>query len=143
MAENKFSETISTLFNGVDSLITTKTVVGEAMHFDDGTVILPLVEVSFGMGAGAWSKEAGKDTAGGGLGGKMVPSAVVVIKDGQTRLVNIKNQDIATKIIDMVPNIIDSVKTGVKGKKDLKDKIDETIKNEGSNDKKDTEEEQN
>ncbi len=143
MAENKFSETISTLFNGVDSLITTKTVVGEAMHFDDGTVILPLVEVSFGMGAGAWSKEAGKDTAGGGLGGKMIPSAVVVIKDGQTRLVNIKNQDVATKIIDMVPNIIDSVKTGVKGKKDLKEKIDESIKNEQYVNENDTEEEQN
>ena len=32
----------------------------------------------------------------------MTPSAVLVIKDGATKLVNIKNQDSMTKILDMV-----------------------------------------
>ena len=39
--------------------------------------------------------------------GKMSPSAVLVIKNGQVRLVNIKNQDTINKIIDMVPDLID------------------------------------
>ena len=39
--------------------------------------------------------------------GKMSPSAVLVIKNGQVRLVNIKNQDTVNKIIDMVPDLID------------------------------------
>ena len=43
----------------------------------------------------------------GGIGGKMSPSAVIVIQDGKTRLVNIKNQDTVTKILDMVPDIVD------------------------------------
>lgn len=36
----------------------------------------------------------------------MTPSAVLVIRDGMTRLVNIKNQDTMTKILDMVPELV-------------------------------------
>ena len=39
--------------------------------------------------------------------GKMSPSAVLVIQNGATKLVNIKNQDTVTKILDMVPDVID------------------------------------
>ena len=46
MAENNFNQTVESLFKGMDSFITTKTVVGDAVKFDDGTIILPLVEVS-------------------------------------------------------------------------------------------------
>ena len=37
----------------------------------------------------------------------MTPSAVIVIQDGKTKLVNIKNQDTVTKLLDMVPDVID------------------------------------
>ena len=39
----------------------------------------------------------------------MSPSAVLVIKDGHTKVVNIKNQDTLSKIVDMVPDIIDKI----------------------------------
>ena len=39
-----------------------------------------------------------KDRTGGGIGGKITPSAVIVIQDGKTKLVNIKNQDTITKL---------------------------------------------
>ena len=41
------------------------------------------------------------------ISGKMTPSAVLLIKNGQTKLVNIKNQDTVTKILDMIPDIVD------------------------------------
>ena len=47
--------------------LTTKTVVGDAVKFDDGTIILPLVDVSFGVGAGAFAGDK-KNNAGGGMG---------------------------------------------------------------------------
>jgi len=31
----------------------------------------------------------------------------LVIKDGHTKLVNVKNQDTITKILDMVPDLVD------------------------------------
>lgn len=106
MAEQNFNQTVESLFKGMDSFITTKTVVGDAVKFEDGTIILPLVDVSFGVGAGAFTNEK-KNNAGGAMGGKITPSSVLVIKEGKIRLVNVKNQDMVTKIIDMVPDVID------------------------------------
>ena len=107
MAENKttFDNTVESLFKGMESFITTKTVVGDAIKVDD-TIVLTLVDVSFGVGAGATNAEK-KNNGGGGMGGKMSPSAVLVIKDGEPKLVNIKEQDGLTKILDMVPGLID------------------------------------
>lgn len=100
--------TVQALFQGMDSVISSKTVVGDAIHIND-IIILPLVDVSFAVGAGATSGEK-KDKGAGGLGGKMVPSAVLVIQDGRTKLVNIKNQDVMTKILDMIPDVIGKAK---------------------------------
>ena len=54
MADNTFHNTVESLFKGMDSFITTKTVVGDAIHIGD-TIILPLVDVSFGVAAGAFT----------------------------------------------------------------------------------------
>ena len=104
MAENNFNATVESLFKGMDSFITTKTVVGDAIHIND-TIILPLVDVSFGVAAGAFAQEK-KNSGAGGLGGKISPSAVLVISNGTTKLVNVKNQDSVTKILDMVPDFV-------------------------------------
>ncbi|MCI8854755.1 MAG: sporulation protein [Lachnospiraceae bacterium] len=112
-SNNNFETTVASLFKGMDSFVTTKTVVGEAVHIGD-TIILPLVDVSFGVGAGAWSDDK-KNNGGGGLGAKITPSAILVISNGTTKLVNVKNQDTITKILDMVPDIVDKV-TGKKDK---------------------------
>lgn len=105
MQNNNFSSVVESLLKGMDTVLSTKTVVGEATQIGD-TIILPLVDVTFGVGAGAGSGEK-KNSGGGGLGGKMTPSAVLVIKDDYTKLVNVKNQDTMTKILDMVPDIVD------------------------------------
>ncbi|MDY3910031.1 MAG: GerW family sporulation protein [Eubacterium sp.] len=108
MADNSFNNTVESLFKGMDAFITTKTVVGDAVRFDDGTIVLPLVDVSFGVAAGAFLNEnEKKNNGGGGMGGKIQPSAVLVIKDGTSKLVNVKNQDGITKILDMVPDFVD------------------------------------
>ena len=104
MQENNFNTTVQSLFKGMDSFITTKTVVGEAVHIGD-TIILPLIEVSFGVGAGAFCHDK-KNNAAGGLGGRITPSAVLVIQNGVTKLVNVKNQDGITKILDMIPDFV-------------------------------------
>ena len=113
-SNNTFRNTVESLFKGMDSFITTKTVVGDAIHIGD-TIILPLVDVSFGVGAGAFAGDK-KNNGGGGLAGKMTPCAVLVIQNGTTKLVNIKNQDGVTKILDMVPDFVN--KLASRGKKD-------------------------
>ena len=127
MADNSFNNTVESLFKGMDSFITTKTVVGDAIHIGD-TIILPLVDVSFGVAAGAFSQEK-KNNGAGGMGGKINPSAVLVIQNGVTKLVNIKNQDGMTKILDMVPDFINKFTSG----KDTDDIIDDVVSDDSDN----------
>lgn len=105
MAENNFTGVIESLMRGMNTVLSTKTVVGEATKIGD-TIILPLVDVTFGVGAGA-SVGDKKNGGAGGFAGKLTPSAVLVIKNGSTKLVNIKNQDTVTKVLDLIPDIVD------------------------------------
>jgi len=59
--ESNIRETVSSLFQGLDSLVSAKTVVGDAIKLGD-TTIIPLMDVSFGIGAGAFQTA---ETAGG------------------------------------------------------------------------------
>lgn len=104
-SNNNFKSTVEALFKGMDAVVSSKTVVGDAIYIND-TIILPLVDVSFGIGAGSSSADK-KEKGMGGIGGKMSPSAVIVIQGGKTKLVNVKNQDTITKILDMVPDVVD------------------------------------
>ena len=109
--ENQFQGVVDSLLRGMDTVLSAKTVVGAPTQIGD-TIIVPLVDVSFGVGAGAGNNnQKGTASGAGGLGGKMTPSAVLVIKDGTTRLVNIKNQDSMTKILDMIPDLVDRFTT--------------------------------
>jgi uncharacterized spore protein YtfJ len=118
---NQFQGVVESLLKGMDTVLSTKTVVGEATQIGD-TIILPLVDVTFGVGAGAGNNsQKGSSSGAGGLGGKMTPSAVLVIKDGTTKLVNVKNQDTVTKIIDMIPDLVDKVTKPKKSKTEMTD----------------------
>ena len=125
-SKNNFDATVSSLFKGMDSFLSAKTVVGDAVHVND-TIILPLCDVNFGVGAGAFADDK-KNNAGGGMGAKMSPSAVLVIQNGTTKLVNIKIQDTVTNILDLVPDVVDRI-TGKFGNVDMDDDIDEAINN--------------
>lgn len=126
---NTFESTVSSLFQGMDHFISSKTVVGDAITVGD-TIILPLVDVSFAVGAGSFNGE-NKEKGAGGIGGKMTPSAVLVIQNGHTKLVNIRNQDTMTKILDLIPDVMDRFQERKEGKvteEDVMDILDEAEK---------------
>lgn len=108
--KNHFASTVEALFKGMDHFVTTKTVVGDAVKIDDA-IILPLVDVTCGMAAGAFAENT-KNRGGGGMSAKMSPSAILVIQNGSTRLVNIKNQNTVNKVLDMVPDIVNKFTAG-------------------------------
>lgn len=102
-----FNEAVNVLFDKVDDLVSTKTVVGEAIVVGDLT-LLPLIEVSVGAGVG--TKEAAN--AAGGVGAKITPSAILAITPNGTHLINVKNQDAITKLIDMAPGVVNKLNFG-------------------------------
>ena len=64
---NNLKTTVESLMKGMDGLVSSKTVVGDAVHVDNIT-ILPLIDVSFGIGAGSNLSDK-KDKGMGGVGG--------------------------------------------------------------------------
>jgi len=125
MAERRFESTVDALFKGMSGLVSSRTVVGEPIKVDTDTVIVPLMDVSFGIGAGAGSEASKNGGAAGGIGGKMTPTSVLVISNGTTKLVSMKSQDGLSKILDMVPDFMNKF-TGKKGGKETVDADAET-----------------
>lgn len=116
---DKINQDLKGLMGQLEQFITTKTVVGEPIHIDN-TILVPLVDVSFGAAAGgaATNKfterrkerekhvDGGSDAGAGGVGAKITPSAMLVIQNGTTQLINIRAQDSLTKLIDMIPGLV-------------------------------------
>ena len=114
---NNTGNNLEILMNKIEDFVSSKTVVGEAVKIGEVTLV-PLVDVSVGVGAGGAENGAG----GGALGAKITPSAVLAISNGSVQLVNIKNQDAVSKLIDMAPGIAAKLNFGSGfGKKDSKD----------------------
>lgn len=123
MADNSFEKVVESLLKNSDHLVASKTVVGDVTQVGDATIV-PLVDVSFGVGAG--SKVNDKKNGGvGGMHAKMSPSAVLVIQNGHAKLVSVKNNDTLSKLVDLVPDVIDKITA----KKDGVMKNEEAIEN--------------
>jgi uncharacterized spore protein YtfJ len=123
MAENKFDDAVGTMLKGMNGFISARTVIGDPVKVSDATII-PLVDVSFGMGAGAFSGEK-KDHSGGCVTGKIEPTAVLIVQNGTTRLVDIKNADTLSKLLDFAPTVVDRIVNAFSGKKD--DAVDAAV----------------
>lgn len=106
MADNNFGNVVTSLINGLDGFATAKTTVGDPIRVEDA-IIVPLVDVSIGVGAGAaLNSNKKKDREAGGMGAKLSPTALLYIKDGNARVINIKDQTTAMKIMDIVPEVV-------------------------------------
>ena len=115
---SKVKDSMQELFTKLEEYVSTKTVVGEPVHIGD-VILIPMVDVSFGMGTAMVTnteedagKKGGRDGGGGALGAKLTPSAVVVVSGGTVQLVNIKNQESVNKLLDMVPGILTKLNLG-------------------------------
>lgn len=103
---SNLTSSLETLFNKMEGFISSKTVIGEPINISD-VIIVPLVDVSVAVGAGAYAKEeVTRENGGGGLGAKITPSAVLVVQNGSVQLVDVKGKDSVNKLIDMVPGIV-------------------------------------
>lgn len=106
---NSFNQVLESLMDGAQGVLTSRTVVGEPITVGD-TIIVPLSDVSIGVGAGSNGSER-KDGGMGGFSAKMTPSAVLVIRNNMTKVVNVRDQTSLTHIMDMISELIDKIRS--------------------------------
>ena len=105
-----FNEAVDVLFHKVDDLVSTKTVVGDAIVVGDMT-LLPLID------------------AAGGMGARITPSAILMIRPDGVQLINVKNQDALSKLVDMAPGVVNKLNFGaVFSGRNKKDRAQEEVK---------------
>lgn len=114
---------LETLMKDLGKMLSSESVVGEPITVGQVTIV-PVVTVSFGFGTGGGEakdeKAQGGNGAGGGAGGRITPTAFLVINGDQVSLLPVeKKGNTVDRLIDTIPGLMDklNLKFG-KGKKD-------------------------
>ena len=100
----------------IKEMVDVNTIVGTPITAEDGTLIIPVSKVSYGFASGGSdlpTKNDKKDLFGGGSGAGVTiqPIAFLTVYQGNVRLINVNGGgDGIEKIIDMVPDVVDTVK---------------------------------
>lgn len=102
---NRVSGIVRSITDGIGAAFAQRTVVGEPVIVGD-TTIIPLSDVTIGCGAGA-DNSSHKDAGLGGFSAKLSPNAVLIVRGNNVKVVNIKTQDAVSKLVDLVPDIMD------------------------------------
>lgn len=123
---NPIKDLIESAINSMDGMFTAESIIGETVTAPDGTMIIPIAKVSFGVGGGGSEfKEtdaAGNNLFGGGVGAgaSIKPEGFLVItKSGSIRFVaTAENPSAVEKLIDYAPDLVDKISGIFKKKKD-------------------------
>ena len=104
---NNFETVMHSLLQEAGTVLGSKTVIGEPIEVGD-TMLIPLSDVLIGAAAGS-NNGSDKNAGMGGFTAKISPSAVLIIKNGNTKVVNIKDQNSLSRFVDMVPEVVDKI----------------------------------
>ena len=127
---NHISDLIKNAMDSIKGMVDVSTVVGDAVTTPDGSMVIPVTQISCGFGACGSdipSKTADTKTDypfGGGSGGgmKVKPIAFLVISGERVRILPVETgTNTVDKVLDMVPDMVDQVNQiiGEHKKKDM------------------------
>ena len=109
------TDAVKVVMEQIKETVRSETVVGAPVQAED-SVIIPVSRVSFGFGAGGGTREEGKSGMGTGGGATVEPVAFVVVSKGKAQLLPLKSREATlTRLIDLVPQVLDFVKSAKSG----------------------------
>ena len=122
---NPIQDILKTTMENIKTMTEVNTVVGDAVTTHDGTVIIPVSKLSFGIGAGGSdiSVKNGQSGFGGGsgAGATVSPIAFLIINNGNVRIIPIgPSSSPVDKLVDIIPEAIDKVSGIFAGAKEKK-----------------------
>ncbi len=112
----------------IREMVNANTVVGDPITTPDGVTIIPVSNVSIGMGGGGSdfsAKNANQDHPfGGGVGAgvKVTPVAFLIVKEGSVRMIPVATpaNTTADRIVEMIPDTLDKVASFIDSRKEKK-----------------------
>lgn len=117
MERNTLGEVMGLSMTKMKEMVNVNTIIGDPIYTPDGITLIPVTQVSMGMGAGG-ADSMGKNVMGAGAGGgvKMNPQGFLIIKDGMIRFVSTKAPADTSldRLLDMIPDMFDRVEKLVK-----------------------------
>jgi len=123
MERNTLGEVMGISMTKMKEMINVNTIIGDPIYTSDGITLIPVTQVSMGMGAGG-ADSMNKNTLGAGAGGgvKMNPQGFLIIKDGMIRFVSTKAPADTSldRLLDMIPDVFDRVEKLIKDAKEKK-----------------------
>ncbi len=123
---NPIKDLIESTINSLDGMFTSESILGETVTAPDGTMIIPMAKVSFGIGGGGCefkeTNTAGNNLFGGGVGAgaSVKPEGFLVItKNGSVRFVSTNDgSNVAEKLVDYAPELVERITELFKKNKD-------------------------
>ena len=106
---------IGTTMEKLQTLVDTNTVVGDPIVTADGTTVIPITKVSYGIAGGGTDfttkTQKGANPFGGGAGASvtLTPVSFLIIKDGVTRMIPVAEPASTTvdRLIEKAPEFAD------------------------------------
>ena len=111
----------------IRELVDVNSVIGDPITTPDGVTIIPVSNVSVGLGGGGSdfvSKNVNhhENPFGGGVGAgiKVTPVAIWVIKEGSVRMIPVATpaNTTADRIVEMVPDTLDKIAAFIDSRKE-------------------------
>ncbi len=111
-SENKLQDIIQTSLEHLRTLIDSNTIIGDPIHTESGTTIIPVSKISMGYASGGLDYNGKAPTAkqnfggGGGTGLSITPVGFLTVKaDGNVEMINITPTPAGT--VEQVADVIE------------------------------------
>ena len=116
--ENVVKENLETLFQKLENFLKSETVVGQPIVVGE-TTLIPIVSITFGCatgaggGGGSNSRNGSESGSGSGSGvtsgGKITPTAVLVVRNNEVTLLPIKDKFGLESLLEKVPDLMEKI----------------------------------
>lgn len=122
MAEHPINGLMGVTMDKIRELVNSDTIIGEPVSLPDGTTILPVSKVTFGVATGGsdFAAKQSKELFGGGSGAgvTVAPVAFLVAKDGNVRTIQLADPNNSLeRAITMLPELVDKLAALLKKEK--------------------------
>lgn len=123
MAENNIRGIMDTTMEKIRTMVDADTIIGDPIVVD-GTTVLPVSKVAFGLATGGSDFGTKGNTpmfgGGGGAGVSITPLGFLVVKNGEVKMLQIyKDESSANKAIGILPDLFDKISGLFKKKEEI------------------------